>query len=327
MPLIDNFQRRISYLRVSVTDRCNLRCQYCMPAEGIPAAARQDLLSYEEIHRIVASFVRFGVSHVRLTGGEPLLRKKLATLVSMLASLPGLEDLSITTNGMLLKQYASQLAAAGLKRLNISLDSLDSKRFETITRGGNLKDVLAGIDRAIESGLAPIKLNMVVMRGRNEDELLEFVNLACSRGLIIRFIECMPMADVGLWNRDHFISTDAIKKTIEAVYPLEPDSVPGSGPAVYFRVRGTGAILGFISPLTPKFCEVCNRVRLTALGRLRLCLDHEDHLDLKALLRAGATDEELGAQIASAILRKPEKNRFLDHTQYVSLGAMSAIGG
>lgn len=327
MPLIDSFQRRISYLRVSVTDRCNLRCQYCMPAEGVTPSHRQDLLSYEEIYRIVACFVRLGVSHVRLTGGEPLVRKDLVRLVSMLGNLPGLEDLSMTTNGVLLRQYASPLAAAGLKRLNISLDSLDQKRFEAITRGGNLEEVLAGIDRAIEVGLAPIKLNMVVMRGRNEDELLEFVELACSRRLIIRFIECMPMAEVGLWNRNHFVSTDEVKKTIEIVYPLEPVTVSGSGPAVYYQVQGTAAILGFISPLIPQFCEVCNRVRLTALGRLRLCLDHEDHLDLKALLRAGVSDEELEAQIASAILRKPEKNRFLDNTHYVSLGVMSAIGG
>jgi cyclic pyranopterin phosphate synthase len=298
-----------------------------MPVEGVMPSAREDLLSYEEIYRIAACFVRFGVNHVRLTGGEPLVRKKLVKLVSMLASLPGLKDLSMTTNGMLLKQYAPRLAAAGLKRLNISLDSLDSRRFETITRGGRLKDVLAGIDCAIEAGLAPVKLNMVVMRGRNEDELPEFVRLACSRGLTIRFIECMPMADVGLWNRDHFISTDEIKKKIETVYSLEPASMPGSGPAVYFRVRDTGAVLGFISPLTPRFCEICNRVRLTALGRLRLCLDHEDHLDLKALLRAGAKDDDLEAEIASAILRKPERNRFLDHTQYVSPGVMSAIGG
>jgi len=298
-----------------------------MPEEGVTPASRHDLLNYEEIHRIAACFVRFGVSHVRLTGGEPLVRKNLTRLISMLASLRGLADLSMTTNGILLEQYAPELAAAGLKRLNVSLDSLNPRRFETITRGGNLKDVLAGIDRAVESGLAPVKLNMVVMRGRNEDELLEFVRLACSRGLIVRFIECMPMADVGLWNRDHFVSTDEIKKIIESVYSLEPDSVPGSGPAVYSRVRGTNAVLGFISPLTPKFCEVCNRVRLTALGKLRLCLDHEDHLDLKTLLRAGATDEELETQIASAVLQKPEKNRFLDHTQYASLGVMSAIGG
>jgi len=298
-----------------------------MPAEGVTPTARQELLSYEEIHRIVACFVKLGVNHVRLTGGEPLVRKDLVRLVSMLASLPGLKDLSMTTNAVLLRQYAVSLKAAGLKRLNISLDSLDPKRFDSITRGGKLEEVLAGLDRAIEVGLAPIKLNMVVMRGRNEDELLEFVALACSRGLIVRFIECMPMAGVGLLNHGHFVSTDEIKKTVEAVYPLEPDVVPGSGPAVYFRVRGTRAILGFISPLTPQFCGVCNRVRLTALGRLRLCLDHEDHLDLKALLRAGATDEELEAEITTAILRKPEKNRFLDHTQYVSLGVMSAIGG
>jgi GTP 3',8-cyclase len=327
MPLIDSFQRRISYLRVSVTDRCNLRCQYCMPTEGVAASARQELLSYEEIYRIVACFVRLGVSHVRLTGGEPLVRKDLPQLVSMLASLPGLKDLSMTTNGLLLRQYASSVAAAGLKRLNISLDSLDPKRFEAITRGGRLDEVLAGIDRAIAVGLVPIKLNVVVMRGCNEDELLEFVKFAGARKLIIRFIECMPMADVGFSNRDRFVSMDEVKRNIEAIYPLEPVAVPGSGPAVYFRVRSTGAILGFISPLTPQFCEVCNRVRLTALGRLRLCLDHEDHLDLKTLLRAGITDEMLEAEISSAILRKPEKNRFLDHPQYVSVGVMSAIGG
>jgi cyclic pyranopterin phosphate synthase len=233
----------------------------------------------------------------------------------------------MTTNGLLLKQYAPHLAAVGLKRLNVSLDSLDAKRFEAITRGGKLKEVIAGIDRANEAGLSPIKLNMVVMRGCNEDELLEFVKFADSRKLIVRFIECMPMAEVGFSNRDRFVSTDKVKRTIEAAYPLEPVSVAGSGPAVYYRVRNTDAILGFISPLTPQFCEVCNRVRLTALGRLRLCLDHEDHLDLKALLRAGISDEELEAEIVSAILRKPERNRFLDHPQYISLGVMSAIGG
>ena len=327
MPLIDSFQRRISYLRISVTDRCNLRCQYCMPEGGVLPSAREDLLSYEEIRRIAACFVKLGVRHVRLTGGEPLVRKDLVRLVAMLASLPGIEDLSMTTNGTLLAQYAPELAAAGLKRLNISLDSLDPKRFEAITRGGKLEEVLAGIDRAIEVGLAPIKLNVVVMRGRNEDELLEFAAHAGSRRLIIRFIECMPMADVGQYNRDHFVSTDEMKRIIEASYSLEPITVPGSGPAVYFRVRGTGATLGFISPLAPHFCEACNRVRLTALGRLRLCLDHEDHLDLKALLRSGITDEGLEAEIASAILRKPEKNRFLDDTRYISLGVMSAIGG
>lgn len=325
--LVDRFQRRMSYLRLSVTDRCDMRCLYCMPEEGVPHDPRQEVLTFEEIERLVRILRRLGITQIRVTGGEPLTRRDLPTLIRMLAKIEGLADLSLTTNASRLAPLASELKAAGLHRINISLDSLKPRRFAQITRGGALSDVLAGIDRALEVGLTPVKLNTVVMRGVNDDELCDLVAFAADRGLAHRFLEVMPLGAVGFENRGWFLPAAEIRQRIEKQYSLQPRPFENGSTAQEFRVVGTSTRIGIISPVSERFCSTCNRLRLSARGRLQLCLAYEDGVDLRQPLRDGWSDTALEDLILKAARLKPAGNHFAENPEPVYQIAMSGIGG
>ncbi|MGD0795396.1 MAG: GTP 3',8-cyclase MoaA [Dehalococcoidales bacterium] len=310
--LSDSFQRPINYLRISVTDRCNLRCIYCMPENGISLMSHYDILSYEEIYTVVKAAAEMGISKVRLTGGEPLVRAGLPDLVALISSIDTIEDISLTTNGILLAQYAAELKEAGLRRVNVSLDTLKPERFRQITRCGTLQSTLEGIEAALQTGLTPVKINMVVMAGVNDDELTDFAAKTVKDGWNVRFIELMP-SSANEPVSGKLVSVSDMKKRIEAMGKLEPSSVEvGNGPAKYFRLPGASGTIGFISPVTEHFCFQCNRLRLTADGKLRPCLLSEDEIDLKAPLRGGAPMEELKKLIARAIATKPKGHRLAE---------------
>jgi cyclic pyranopterin phosphate synthase len=303
MELVDPHGRTVRDLRISVTDRCNLRCRYCMPAEGLAWLARSDLLTYEEIERVARVCVeRFGFTGIRITGGEPTVRAHLPVLVEKLAALG--TDLSLTTNGATLRLLAGDLRAAGLRRINISLDSLRPETFFAITRRHALDQVLDGIDAAIEAGLSPVKVNCVLIRGVNDDEIVDFAAFGRERGVTMRFIEFMPLdADEG-WTPGTVVPGAEVVAAIAAVHPLEPVEVRGSAPAERFRyVDGRGEI-GVIASVTQSFCGSCDRVRLTAEGMFRNCLFAVKETDLRAILRAGGSDDDLAAAIAADVGRK-----------------------
>jgi len=326
----DDFGRAINYLRVSVTDRCNLRCVYCMPAEGIDKQAHGEILRYEEIALVVRAAAELGVRKVRLTGGEPLARLGLPDLVRMLAAIPGIDDLSMTTNGTLLAHHAQALAAAGLRRVNISLDTLRPERFEQITRHGRLEDVWAGMVAAQTAGLTPIKLNMVVVRGLNDDEIVDLARRTVSDGWHVRFIELMPIGANVSWAGDGTVPIKEVRGQIEAALgPLAavgPGRPTGNGPARYCRLPGVAGTIGFIAAMSEHFGRACNRLRLTADGRLRPCLMSDDELDLRPALRAGADLEAVKEMLIQAIRRKPERHR-LEEAQAPQGRTMSEIGG
>ncbi len=312
--MLDSYGRKISYLRVGVTDFCNLRCIYCMPPEGVPPRSHGEILRFEEIERVVRVATRLGIDKVRLTGGEPLVRRGVEDLVRIIAGIPGIYDLALTTNGMRLAEMASGLKAAGLRRVNISLDSLKPERFKEITRGGDLGQVWRGIEAARRVGLAPIKLNVVVMRGVNDDEVAEFAGLTISQDLHIRFIELMSLGKEA-WHGLGHVPSSELKMRLEdapggglAGRPLE--AVPGQdgdGPARYYRFARARGTIGFISPVTDHFCHSCNRLRLTPSGKLRSCLLSNGEVDLLGALRHGMTDAELEAFLARVIAEKPAK--------------------
>ncbi len=305
--LSDSFQRPIDYLRISVTDRCNLRCVYCMPEDGIQMMRHDDILSYEEIRSIAAAAAELGISKLRLTGGEPLVRTGLSGLIGMLAEIKGIDDISLTTNGVLLADYAAELKSAGLRRANVSLDTLDAAKFKRICRSGRLEDVLRGIKAARKAGLDPVKINMVVMSGVNDDELLDFARRTVDDGWHIRFIEHMPFArnDTGAT----FISVAEIKQRLSELGKLEPCSFKGNGPAKYFRLPGARGTIGFITPVSEHFCFQCNRLRLTADGKLRLCLLGEEEIDLRQALREGVSSDELKALVKNGVASKPLRHQ------------------
>ncbi len=323
----DRYDRIIDYLRISVTDRCNLRCVYCMPAEGVRLIHSEDILSYEEIIRVVRIASRLGVRKIRLTGGEPLIRKDLPHLIESIARVEGVEDISLTTNGLLLARLARALAAAGLKRVNISLDSLEPERYREITRGGYLGDVRAGIQAAERAGLHPIKINMVAIRGVNDDEIVRFARWTAYAPYDVRFIELMPFGRGNHWNREEIVSVEEMKEGISAIAPLIPVKTRSSGPARYYRFPGAPGTIGFISPVTHHFCESCNRIRITADGKLRPCLFSEVEIDLKSALRWGATDVEIEGLLRHSVEIKPQRH-FLNHkTCFEPLTPMARIGG
>jgi cyclic pyranopterin phosphate synthase len=326
--LIDGFNRPITYLRVSVTDKCNLRCIYCMPEGGLQWLRRDEVLSYEEIAEIVRAAASVGVRAVRLTGGEPLVRRDLKRLVGSIAAVPGIEDIALSTNGLLLAEQLDGLVDAGLRRINFSLDTLRADRFEAIARRPGLDAVLRSVDAAIAAGLAPLKLNCVVMRGRNDDELADFAMLTLDRPIFVRFIEVMPVHENLQMQRDTYISSDEILERIAALGVLNPLPGPsGNGPARYFALAGAAGAVGVISPLSHDYCERCNRVRLTADGRLRLCLFGDHALDLRSPLRAGATTEQLAGLLRSAMLIKPERHHLRLGEAASRMRAFSEIGG
>ncbi len=303
--LSDSFQRPVNYLRISVTDRCNLRCIYCMPANGVSLLSHTDILTYEEIHTVVAAAAHMGISRVRVTGGEPLVRAGLPQLIQMLAQIDAIDDISLTTNGVLLSRYAAELKSAGLRRVNVSLDSLKPDKFELITRGRYLSDVLEGIESARSVGLNPVKINMVVMAGINDDEITDFAARTTDDGWHVRFIEHMPVTGDAAAN-EQFLPISAVRKRLELLGALEPClPTAGNGPAKYFRLPQASGSIGFITPVSEHFCFHCNRLRLTADGKLRPCLLAEDEIDLKQPLRSGISPEGLKELIAETVARKP----------------------
>lgn len=314
--LSDSFQRPVNYLRISVTDRCNLRCMYCMPTDGVKLMAHQDILTYEEICTIAKAAAKLGINKVRITGGEPLVRLGLANLIEMMANIDGIDDISLTTNGTLLSERAAELKSAGLQRVNISLDTLNPNRFKFITRSTvALGDVLAGIDTARSVGLNPVKLNMVVISGINDDELLDFARKTIEEGWHVRFIEFMPVINVDNNNDGdpQFVSVTDMKTRLEELGKLE-SCLPGAGngPAKYFRFSGAEGTVGFITPVSEHFCFECNRLRLTADGKLRPCLLSQDEIDLKQPLRGGLSLAKLKELIKEAVARKPLRHRLAE---------------
>jgi cyclic pyranopterin phosphate synthase len=327
-PLADHFNRPITYLRISVTDRCNLRCVYCMPEAGLPWIPKAEILTYEEIVRIVEAGASAGVRSLRLTGGEPLLRRDLPELVERLAAIPGIEDIALSTNGLLLAERVAELVAAGLTRVNVSLDTLREDRFFALARRHGLPAVVAGIDAALAAGLSPIKLNCVVMRGANDDELGAFAELTRERELFVRFIEVMPVAENLDLQRDSYVAADEILARLGELGELRPAPGPGgNGPARYFAYPGARGSVGVISPLSHDYCESCNRVRLTADGRLRLCLFGDQEIDLRAAVRAGASLADLAGMLRGAMLIKPERHHLRLGEQASRMRAFSEIGG
>ncbi|KGK84963.1 MAG: GTP 3',8-cyclase MoaA [Pseudomonas sp.] len=326
--LVDPFGRRITYLRLSVTDRCDFRCTYCM-SEDMVFAPREEILSLEELYAVADAFIGLGVKRIRVTGGEPLVRKGLPTLLARLGAREELEDLAITTNGSQLHALASTLREAGVKRLNISLDSLKRERFAELTRRDRLERVLAGIEAARAAGFKRIKLNSVILKGRNDDEIIDLVTFAIDRGLDISFIEEMPLGSVSSHERHvTFCSSDEVRQRIETRYPLVRSSHATGGPSRYWQVAGTQTQVGFISPHSNNFCGSCNRVRVTAEGKLVLCLGHEGALDLKSLMRAHPGDaERLRNALVDALQLKPEKHHFNTDDQVQVVRFMSMTGG
>ncbi len=331
MAHLDAYNRPISYLRISVTDRCNLRCVYCMPPEGVPWRPHDQILSYEEIEPVVRAAAELGVSKVRLTGGEPLVRPGIVDLVRMLAGVPGVDDLAMTTNGILLGRYAADLAAAGLQRVNVSLDTLRPERFRRITARGELSEVWAGIEAARRAGLAPIKINTVVIRGLNDDEPVDFARRTLTESWHVRFIELMPLGVMGPMDdewHDRVVTAPVIRAQIEATLgALEPAKASvGGGPARYYRLPGAMGTVGFITPISEHFCYQCNRLRLTADGQLRLCLLSDVEIDLRTSLRQGAGVAEVKALLLEGIQGKPMQHHLSDR-QRPEKRVMSEIGG
>lgn len=307
MNLVDSFNRKINYMRISVTDRCNLRCVYCIPAEGVKTAAPKDLLTFDEMLRIVTVATKRGVSSIRLTGGEPLVRKGLVEFVAGIKAIPGIEDISLTTNGVLLKQYAKQLYKAGLRRINVSLDSMDPRKYAEITRGNELASVWEGIEEAEKVGFSPIKLNVVPLRDFNEDEIENFARLTFIKDFHVRFIEFMPIGAKDVWKQKSFISTVELKERIAKIGELEPvNPSRRTGPAVNYRLPHARGVIGFISPISEHFCASCNRLRLTSDGKIRPCLFSDSHIDFKTPMREGCDDAEIERLFDRALGIKPD---------------------
>ncbi|MEA3406951.1 MAG: GTP 3',8-cyclase MoaA [Chloroflexota bacterium] len=324
--MTDNYGRVIDYLRISVTDRCNLRCVYCMPEEGVPFLPHDDILRYEEIVRIVRIAADLGIHTIRLTGGEPLVRKGIVDLVGMLAAIEDIESVNMTTNGTLLAPMAEELARAGLKRMNISLDSLHAERYAAITRRGNLNDALAGIEAARDAGLCPVKINMVVMGGINDEEVIDFARRSRSHGWHVRFIEVQPLGDQADYAWRQYVSSDAIRRTIEdTLGALTLAEIASKGPSRTWRLPGAEGTIGFISAISHNFCAQCNRLRLTSDGRLVPCLLSDIEFDLRAPLRHGANDDVLRGIFLQAVAAKPRSHHLHQHT--TTRHQMSRIGG
>jgi len=323
----DQYGRELTDLRISLTDRCNLRCVYCMPADGIAFRPPEELLQDDELLRIVRIAALLGVRKVRLTGGEPTVRPHLVALVRALRAVPGIEDIALTTNGLLLDRLAAPLAEAGLRRVNVSLDTLDPAKFAAITRGGRVEQVTAGIAAAEAAGLVPIKINTVVVRGFNDDGVVALAALTLDRPWEIRFIEMMPFSTVGDFAEAGVVKSEETMARIEAALgPLRPVDLSGEDPARIYRLPQAAGSVGFISPVSNPFCAKCGRLRLTADGRLRLCLLRDDEVDLLGPLRAGATDEQLREIFSAGAFRRPFGHALAEQL-YPQARAMIQIGG
>jgi cyclic pyranopterin phosphate synthase len=326
-PLEDSFGRVHTYLRVSVTDRCNYRCVYCMPEEGLTWMPREDILGFEEIARLVRIMAGMGISKVRITGGEPTLRTDIIKLVEALRAIDGIEDIAMTTNGHTLAKLAKPLADAGLNRVNVSIDTLDPAHFGRLTRGGKLDRVLAGIVAARVAGLVPIKLNAVILEGENSDQIFDLVDYcaADAADTELRFIEYMPFEE----RKFKSVPAEVLRETLRKRYTLEALSPPGrrDGPATHVRLKQNGLKLGFISPLSEHFCASCNRLRLMTDGHLRTCLAHDDTPSLRDLMRAGLTDSQLEEEIRAMVMGKPSGHDCQITGGTLFEGVMTSIGG
>lgn len=326
--LIDCFGRSIDYLRVSVTDRCNLRCLYCLPSRGFVGHRSRDLLTDPEIVRVVSVAARLGIGKIRITGGEPLVRPGIVELARDLAAAPGVADLSLSTNGLLLSRMAENLRSAGVSRINVSLDTLRPDRFRSIARRGELRVVLDGIRAALAAGFAPVKTNTVVMKGINSDEIGDFVALTRRWPVHVRFIELMPIGETGFFNPERWLPMPEIKALCGSLSPLAPEaSPPGFGPAVYFKAPGALGTVGFIGALSCNFCARCNRLRLTSNGRLLPCLAAESGADLAACLRSGADDGRIAEVFREVVAMKPERHLMEPAAAKVREAFMCALGG
>lgn len=322
--LVDPFGRRIEYVRLSVTDRCDLRCHYCLPQGFHDFSEPEEWLTVDELARVIGAFGRLGTHRVRITGGEPLTRRNLPELTARLAALPGIEDLSLSTNASRLAKLAEPLRRAGIQRINVSLDSLDPERFRRITQG-RLDKVLSGLMAAKAAGFQPIKINMVAM-AENRDEIPAMVEFCIEHGFTLRLIETMPMGATGREALNQFVDLQDVRRELEGRFDLIPAVMHGGGPARYVQVRGSELKIGFITPISQHFCETCNRVRLTAEGTIHLCLGQEDRFELRPLLRAGIGDADLEEAIREAIRLKPERHEFREKPSQV-VRFMSMTGG
>lgn len=320
--MLDGEGREINYLRISVTDLCNLRCRYCIPEEGIIKKCHSDILSMEEIEEIVKVSTKLGVNKVRLTGGEPLVRRGIVGLIEKISEIPGINEVALTTNGTLLGQYAKDLKKAGLKRVNISLDTLQEDRYEYITNGGKLKDVLEGIRAAKEVGLTPLKLNVVLVKGFNDDEIDDFLNLTIENEYDIRFIELMPIGDNGEWSKEHSISNNIVLKKYPNLIPMV--NKDKSAPAQHYRLPGAKGRVGLINPISSHFCSSCNRIRLTADGKIKPCLHSNDEVDIKTVLREKG---DILPIITKAVRMKPKEHHMNEKNYSPIDREMIQIGG
>ena len=323
--LTDPFGRSVEYIRLSVTDRCDLRCFYCLPGDYRDFSEPEEWLSFAEIERLIGAFVASGVRRVRITGGEPLVRKNLPELAGNLARIPGLLDLSLSTNAVGLGRQATALKTAGISRINASLDTLRTDRFKDITRG-NLNKVIDGLMAAKRAGFSPIKINMVIMKGINDDEVEDMIEFCIEHDFTLRFIETMPMGDTGRNAASYYLSLQDVKNRLAERYELIPGVMPGGGPARYVQVAGSQLRIGFITPISQHFCETCNRVRLAVDGTLYLCLGQEHKFEFRPLLRDGISDAELLDAVQYAITLKPERHEFNDKPQQV-VRFMAKTGG
>lgn len=323
--LIDRYGRKVEYLRISVTDRCDLRCFYCIPKGFKGFSDNENRLTLDEFVRLIRIFSEMGVSKLRLTGGEPLVRKDIGDMVRAISALPGVDDLSMSTNASNLAEHAQMLKESGVERINVSLDTLKPELFREITQG-DLSKVMDGLMAAKAAGLHPIKINMVVMKDLNLDEIGDMVDFCLEHRFTLRFIETMPIGAGGKDAKDHYVSLDDVRKTLEQRFELEPARMTGAGPAKYLKVVGKRLKIGFITPMSQHFCEDCNRVRLSSEGTLYLCLGQNDKLEFRPLLRQGLSDDELKEAILEAIDRKPEKHEFNTEPDKV-VRIMSMTGG
>lgn len=317
----DSFGREIDYLRVSLTDRCNLRCEYCMPESGIDNKIKHsDMLSLEEMFKLIQEFVLLGIKKIRFTGGEPLVRKGAVELIKRVSELEGVKEVTITTNGILLEEYAEPLVDAGIKRINVSLDTLDSKKYKEITRGGDIRKVFRGIEKAQKLGMQPIKLNTVLIGGFNDEEIEDLVNLTLYEDIDVRFIELMPIGQAAGFAKSKFLSNNKVLERIPELKAVQKEDI--SSPANYFKLLNAKGRVGLINPITCKFCSDCNRVRLTATGKLKLCLHSDREIDLSKILR---TKGDLNQAVSQAILTKEEEHH-LEKNEYIKR-SMNQIGG
>lgn len=323
---VDPFGRRIHYVRLSVTDRCDLRCFYCMPKGYDEFEEPEDWLTFDEIERVISSFGELGIKNVRITGGEPLVRKNLPELTSRLSRVSGVEDMSLSTNAVKLAKFAQPLFDSGVQRLNVSLDCIDHDKFQQITGGGKLQKVLDGLMAAKAAGFNPIKINMVLMRGINDEHVFDMIDFCAEHGFILRLIETMPMGKTGLTASERYIPLSEIKQQIEQRYTLIPALQRGAGPANYVAIKEKDLTIGFITPISQHFCETCNRLRMGVNGTLYLCLGQEHQYPLREILRNGVTDEELKQHLIKALALKPERHEFKEKPGDI-IRVMSATGG